>query len=95
MLTIRQGGAEKRIVIGAEGWSRGELVWGEFPKQPVASSGAWTAPDTYQARVCFVEEPFILDLTLKFTGDEVDFDAALNVSFSPLRQPTLKGRVKP
>ena len=95
VLTIKQGGTEKRILIGAEGWSRGELVWGEFPKQPVASSGAWTAPDTYQARVCFVEEPFILDLTLKFTGDEVDFDAALNVSFSPLRQPTLKGRVKP
>lgn len=93
VLTIRQGGAEKRIVVGDTDWRRGELVWGDFSKQPVAATGAWTAPDTYQARVCFVEEPFILDLTLKYAGEEVDFDAAFNVSFSLVKQPTLKGRV--
>jgi hypothetical protein len=89
VLTIRQGGAEKRIVVGDTDWRRGELVWGDFSKQPVAAAGAWTAPDTYQARVCFVEEPFIL----KYAGEEVDFDTAFNVSFSLVKQPTLKGRV--
>ena len=94
ILTIGQNGAEKRIVVGSTDWRRGELVWGEFPRQPVAATGAWTAPDTFRARVCFNEEPFILDLVLKFAGDEVSFESQFNVSFGLTAQPTLKGRIR-
>ena len=90
VLTIRQNGGEKRIVVGLGAWRRGELAWGDFPIQPVATTGAWIAPDTYRVRVCFNEEPFILDITLKQSGEEVSFDAEFNVSFGFAKQPTLK-----
>jgi len=94
LLTIKQNGAEKRIVAGFGEWKRGELVWGDFPKQPVASTGAWIAPDTYRARICFNEEPFILDITLKQNGAEISFEAEFNVSFGIAKQPPLKGAMR-
>jgi CubicO group peptidase (beta-lactamase class C family) len=94
-LTIRQKGIEKRIPIGDSAWSKSELAWGEWAVQPVASAGAWTAPGTLQARICFNEEPFILDLALKFAGDEVTFESQFNVSFGLTGQPTLKGTARP
>ena len=93
-LIIRQNGLEKRIVVGQGNWKRGELAWGEWASQPVAAAGAWTSADTWQGRLCFYEEPFILDLELKFTGDEVTFAAGFNVSFGLTRQPTLKGMAR-
>jgi CubicO group peptidase (beta-lactamase class C family) len=94
VLTLRLNGAEKRIVIGSRDWKKGDLAWGDWALQPVASTGGWTATDTFRARLCFYEEPFILDLNLKFNGDEVTFDSEFNVSFGFTRQQTLKGVAK-
>lgn len=93
-LIIRQNGVEKRVTVGQGSWRRGELAWGEWASQPVAAAGAWTSADTWRGRLCFYEEPFILDLELKFAGDEVTFAADFNVSFGLTRQPTLKGMAR-
>ena len=52
------------------GLAKGRLAYGGFPEQPVAASGAWTGDDTYTAKVCFYETPFLVTFRLKFDGDK-------------------------
>lgn len=53
-------------------------------RQPVASSGAWTSPDTYTVQTYFCETPFRLTLTFRFGTDaSLTLDMEYNVSFGP------------
>jgi hypothetical protein len=58
----------------------------------VAASGAWTAPDTYTAKLAFYETPFALTLTLRFAGDELLYDSEYNVAFGQTKRPSLVGK---
>jgi CubicO group peptidase (beta-lactamase class C family) len=93
-LVARVGGAEQRIVCGRGAWRKGRAAWGRLPAQPVAASGAWTADDTFTARLCFYETPFILTARLKFTGDELRCEVEPNVGFGQTKQPPLVGKAK-
>jgi CubicO group peptidase (beta-lactamase class C family) len=90
----RIDGAERRIACGAGSWKKGKaaLASSMFPEQPAAVSGAWVADDTYRARICFYETPFIATLTLKFDGDRLVLDSELNVNFGPTKAPQLVGK---
>jgi CubicO group peptidase (beta-lactamase class C family) len=91
-LIMRGDGTNQQVVCGHGSWVKGRLAVGRFAEQPVAVCGAWTADDTYTARICFCETPHILTLRLTFSGDEVVLDAEMNVDFGPTRQPPLTGR---
>ena len=52
-------------------------------------SGAWTAEDTYTARVVLVETPFVLTVSMRFAGDELFYDSQVNVRG---KDPQLVGR---
>jgi CubicO group peptidase (beta-lactamase class C family) len=91
-IVARFDGVERRIACGRGEWKRGRTAYAAFPEQPVAASGAWTADDTFTARVCFTETPFILRLRLKFSGDELAYDSEANVGFGPTRQSRLVGK---
>ena len=93
-LVLRQNGIEQRIACGRESWKKGRLAYGDWPEQPVAASGAWTAPATYTAKICFYEEPFILTVNLSFAGDRLLFDSEFNVFFGPTKQPQLAGTLQ-
>lgn len=89
---LRVGGQDSRIVCGRKAWAKG----GTFPlppgPTPAAASGAWTAGDTFTARVCLYRTPFVVTLTVRFVGDELLFDEQMNVAFGPTRMPRLTGR---
>ena len=70
-LVTRVDGAERRIACGQGAWQKGRAAWGRLPEQPAAASGAWTADDTFTAKICFTETPFVVTVRLKFSGDEV------------------------
>jgi CubicO group peptidase (beta-lactamase class C family) len=91
-LVARVGGAERRIECGTNGWQKGRTAWGTFPEQPVAAAGTWTADDTFTARVCFIETPFIVTLRLTFTGTEVRYEPEWNVGFGPTKGAALVGK---
>ena len=92
-LVARFDGVERRISCGSGSWKKGKVALGPlFPEQPAAVSGAWTADDTYKARICFYETPFIVTLTLKFAGDQLYLDSEANVGFGSTRQPQLVGK---
>jgi hypothetical protein len=60
----------------------------------VSASGAWTADDTFAAKLCFYETPFILTVNLKFSGNELQFSAESNVGFGPTKEPALVGKAE-
>ena len=94
-LVTRSNGREQRIACGKGEWVKGRLAYGVFPEQPIAATGAWTAPDTFVAKVCFTETPFAITLTLRVAADQVAYDAEYNVFFGPTKQPQLIGRAGP
>jgi hypothetical protein len=92
-LVARIDGVERRISCGAGSWTKGKVALGPlFPEQPAAASGAWVGDDTFKARICFYETPFIVTMTLKFAGDRLFLDSESNVGFGPTRQPQLVGK---
>jgi CubicO group peptidase (beta-lactamase class C family) len=93
-LVARSNGAEQRIVCGRGAWRKGDGAWGRLSTQPVAVSGAWTGDDTFAAKLCFYETPFIYTARLKFSGDEVRCDVESNVGFGTLKQTQLVGKAK-
>jgi CubicO group peptidase (beta-lactamase class C family) len=90
-LVARIDGAVRRIACGATAWQKGRAAWGRIPEQPAAAAGAWTGADTFAAKVCFTETPFVLTLRLTFAGDEVRLDSETNVGFGATKQAQLVG----
>jgi hypothetical protein len=93
-LVARFDGVERRIACGRGTWQKGRVAWGLLPEQPVAASGAWTANDTFTAKLCFYETPYLFTIRLKFSNQELQCDGEANVSFGPTKEPQLVGRVE-
>jgi len=93
-LVARFAGVEKRILCGRGAWQKGRLAYGPLPEQPAAVSGAWTTDDTFTAKICFYETPFIITLRLKFTGDQLLLDSESNVGFGWTKQSQLVGKAE-
>ena len=72
-LLARFAGVEQKIECGHGAWKKGRMAYGPLPEQPAAVSGAWTADDTFKAKICFYETPFIVTVSLKFSGRRVAF----------------------
>jgi CubicO group peptidase (beta-lactamase class C family) len=93
-LVTRVNGAEQRIVCGPGTWKKGRAGWGRLPEQPAAAGGAWTGDDTFSARVCFTETPFVVTLRLKFTANEVRLESEANVGFGSTKDAVLVGKAE-
>lgn len=97
-LVLQIGGAEHRIECGQAAWKKGRApfgVWGAPEKlQPIAASGAWTADDTFTARICLTEAPFVYTLCLKFSDGELRFNCQTNVGFGPTKEAELVCKLK-
>jgi hypothetical protein len=93
-LVTRVNGVERRIACGSGAWKKGRVAWGRLPEQPAAASGAWTADDTFTAKVCFAETPFVVTIRLKFTGAEVTCESEWNVGFGATKDAALVGKTE-
>ena len=93
-LVTRVDGVEQRIACGHGTWRKGQAAWGLLPPQPAAASGAWTADDTFTAKLCFYETPFTITVTLKFSGKELRFGSESNVGFGPTKESPLVGKTE-
>ncbi|HEX3997946.1 MAG TPA: serine hydrolase [Pirellulales bacterium] len=90
-IVARVAGKEHRLTCGNGTWKDGLAAWGRL-HGPAAASGAWTADDTYTAKLCFYETPFIVTVRCKFTGDELQLGGETNVGFGPTGQKPLTGK---
>ena len=93
-LVARFNGVDARIPCGLGSWKKSRFVYGTSPEQPAAASGAWTGDETYTAKICFFETPFVLTVRLKFFGDELLYSSEANVGFGPVKQPNLVGKAE-
>lgn len=91
-LVARVAGTERRIECGRGAWQKGRAAWGRLAEQPIAAAGAWTADDTFTAKACFTETPFVATIRLKFTGNEVRYESEFNVGFGSTKEAALVGR---
>jgi len=94
-IIARFKGVERRIECGHGAWKKGQAAWGSQRLQPVAASGAWTADDTFTAKLAFYETPFVYTVSMKFAGDELRYKNESNVAFGPAGEPELVGRAAP
>jgi CubicO group peptidase (beta-lactamase class C family) len=99
-MTLRDERGERRIECGSGAWVKangsggdGTATYGDRPGGKLAASGAWTDNDTYTAKLCFYETPFVATMTWKFAGDQVTVSRKMNVGFGPTERPTLTGRL--
>lgn len=92
VLTLDTDQGEDRIELGHGDWKPGTALFDHGETRPVMAGGAWTAPDTYTAQLCFHTTPFIATTTLRFEGDTVRYQSQVNVSFGPKRRRALTGK---
>jgi CubicO group peptidase (beta-lactamase class C family) len=93
-LVAKIDGVERRIHCGRGTWQKGRLAWGRLPEQPAAAGGAWTENDTFTAKLCFYETPFVVTVKLKFAGGEVRCTSEANVGFGSTKDPELVGKAE-
>jgi CubicO group peptidase (beta-lactamase class C family) len=93
-LVTRIDGTGRRIDCGVGTWQKGRAAWGRLPEQSAAAGGAWTSDDTFTAKVCFTETPFVAAVRLKFTGDGVRLESEWNVGFGPAKDAVLVGKAE-
>jgi hypothetical protein len=85
-------GNETRIECGHNAWRKGRGAWGAQQIQPIAAGCAWTAADTFTAKIALSETPFVYTINLRFSGAELNYNSEANVAFGPAREPALVGK---
>ncbi|MFA5058362.1 MAG: serine hydrolase [Opitutaceae bacterium] len=98
-LVIRAAGGEHRIACGHGVWLKGSTAFVDaldqqlvrVGDQRIAACGAWTAADTYTVKLRPYETPYCLTLRLRFSGNQLIYDAEYNMSFGPTKLPQLVG----
>jgi hypothetical protein len=85
-------GVESRIPVGNGNWAKSEAKWLMDRKQRVAASGGWTADDTFTAKICFYETPFVQTVELKFEDEDLRYNSSANVAFGPTKDAELVGK---
>lgn len=90
---VRDERGEHRMPVGYATWLKGATDLRGRGDEPVAASGAWTADDTYEVRVCFYESEFCPVFRFHYTGDSLQLEVEPNVSWETPTVTMLTGRV--
>jgi CubicO group peptidase (beta-lactamase class C family) len=93
VVTITAGGRQQPIECGGNAWFASKLAWGLLPQQPAAAAGGWEG-DTFTAKLCFYETPFIVTVRLKFSAGQVAVSSESNVGFGRAKQTELIGKAE-
>lgn len=98
VLRVEDGAGLHEIGIGLGEWVRGRTGFKQrinelfdTREQGIAAMGAWSAPDTFTAKLCFNETPYTLSASFKFQGEQVLVDMSYNVRWGTPTEPQLVG----
>lgn len=93
-IVVKSNGIEQRIECAKGAWKKGQAAWGTMKMQPAAANGAWTADDSFVAKICFYQTHGTFTLNLKFSGSEVQCGGEWNVGFGPGKEAVLTGKAE-
>ena len=77
-VTLHMDGMDQRIEAAPGRWQKGTLRF-RGADDVVATSGAWTADDTYTLKVVRYRTPFVITYRLRFSGDQLHLTVEQNV----------------
>jgi len=85
MVSIKTAAGEETIPCGYGEWQRGQTTlfnerWMLPAPMPVATSGAWTAEDSFTMVVRLYETPFYYTLVYHFVADEMMLETRVNIT---------------
>ncbi len=90
-VAVKIGSLDQRVSARAGGWQHGEFASGA-DAVPIATSGAWTAPNTFTLEIVRTHTPFTTRYVLKFTDDQVSMTVEPNVGPRPAGAAAIIGR---
>jgi CubicO group peptidase (beta-lactamase class C family) len=88
-MIVRSERGEHTLPIGHAGWHVGESG---YSREPVAASGAWTADDTYEVRLCYTERVYCPTFRFHFAGSELQLEVDPNVFWTTTDVRTITGQ---
>jgi hypothetical protein len=91
-LTVRDEHGEHLIQVGYSAWLKGTTDARGRSDEPIVASGAWTAEDTYEVRICCTEDVYCPVLRFHYAGDDLRLEVDPNVSWQPLVVTAIPGR---
>jgi hypothetical protein len=77
-LKLRRANGDQALAVGRDGWTACQPLKGIGR---VATSGAWTAEDTYTVEAALCGTPYVLTDRYRFAGDTLLIERDANVSF--------------
>jgi hypothetical protein len=80
-----------KIPVGFGDTKKGTMLFPQYGKLPVATTGAWISKSNFQVRMYYYETPFYMTLDFIFADNVVTVDSKMNVSFGSGDFPQLKG----
>lgn len=63
----------------------------DMPEQAISAIGAWTADDTFVAKLAFTETPYTLDAAFTFDADQIRVNMSYNVRWGSATEPEISG----
>jgi CubicO group peptidase (beta-lactamase class C family) len=99
VLSIEDADGTHAITVGLGGsWVRQRTGYRKHindlfdtPEQGLAATGAWSADDTFVARLTFDETPYTMTTTFRFQGEQVRVNTAYNVRWGTPSEPEVIG----
>lgn len=96
-LTVKRGRTSETITIGSGTWQPEATKLFTSPQDKsaaaIATSGAWTAKDTFRVVMRFDETPFYQTFDFRVGKDELTVETRVNVSFAPPETEVIKGKL--
>ena len=83
-----------KVPVGFGKTESGEMLFPQYGRQPVETTGAWTSNNIYKMRMYYYETPFNINIDFIFAEDVMTADIAMNVSFGSQGMPQLRGRAQ-
>jgi CubicO group peptidase (beta-lactamase class C family) len=78
--------------VASRGWTNGiDHMLSVTPPVAIGASGGWTADSVFTVKLLAPETPFYSTMQFHFDGDRLVIDGENNISFGPLKIPTLIG----
>jgi CubicO group peptidase (beta-lactamase class C family) len=102
VITFKDTEGTHPISCGLTTWVRGTTtfrkrissLW-DVDHQGMAATAAWTDDDTFVAKLCFDETPYIITARFKFDGDNVLLDMEHNERWGEKKRPQIVGVREP